>query len=573
MYKSERILKAIGNIDDQIIERVGSRQGVINPASSHKRSIKKAGSYILIAAIITILFTVTAYAMGWFGLSARVTTAEPPQSIQTESPEETEFSEETAAQTGGYITFNGYADTPEGKASAEWASFILSYKSPLSPEESRAWDDMHQNDPAVFYGVWDDVALDKLHEIARKYNLTLHTERITPWPIDQFYQVTGLHPFLPDTTQLSVLYVYEDGSFSAEAELVDSWIRIDRGAKGVLCPSSFYIWDTGKYDEWQVTTTEGFVVNIAQDKELDEFGGHQGWIFSEAGNYLITIQYHVPKGDTPHSSVEALIEQISLNELGKGHTDFSPALDTVPTEAKPQGTLLTVERLMSSPEYLASVSFQRAYNEWYDENGLIAVSSRNHGYVNGQYNKGYYGSFPCEKGELDVLLQALAESYGLTPPHATKAVCNGSWVNPEAMLETMWYETQLEPIAPASTEDGWAMIGCEPFLDYDPHAFICWDNGSWKVDTIIYIPYGSINPVLRGIQDPTARSWPYNTACGIQVLLCESGALHYPELNEAHILYDTGTGYVIVETGIRSGEHDAAALEQFADRIDFTKMP
>lgn len=567
MHKSERILKAIGNIDDEIIEHVGFSQGVLKPASSHQRSMRKVGSFILIAAIISILFTVTAYAMGWFGLSERVTPAEPPHPRQEESLEETE------KQTGGYITFNGYADTPEGKASVEWTNYILNHKSPLSPEESRAWDDMHHNDPAGFYGVWDDAALDKLNEIAQKYNLKLHTERVTPWTTNLFYQITGLQPFLSEPNQLSVLYVYEDGSFSAEAELFDSWIRMDRGAKGVLCPSAFYLWDTEKFEEWQVTTTEGIVVNIAQDKNLDEFDGYQGWIFSETGDYLITLQYHVTQGETAHSSVEALIEQISLNELGKGHTDLSPALDTTPTEARPEGALLTVERLMSSPEYLASVTFQRAYNEWYDENGVIAVSNRNNGYVEGQYNKGYYGSFPCEKGELDDLLQTLAESYGLTPPHATKAVFMGSWVNPETMLETMWSETRLEPIAPASTEDGWAMIGCEPFLDYDPLAFICWDNGSWKVDTIIYIPYGCVNPVLRAIQDPTAQSWPYNTTCGVQVLLCKSGASHYPELSEAHILYDTGTGYVVVDTGFGSGDNEVANLEQLANRIDFTKLP
>ena len=566
MYKSERILKAIGNIDNEIIEKVSQKQNYFRVNDSQSSTIKRIGSVILIAAVITGLFTVTAYAMGWFGLSARVTTADPPQ------PRQTEFSAETEERAGGYITFNGYADTPEGKASAEWTNFILNHKSPSSPEESRAWDDIHYNDPSVFYGVWDDDALNNLNEITRKYKLTLHTKRITPRTTDLFYEVTGLQPFLPNETQLSVLYVYEDGSFSAEAELLDSWIRMDRGTKGVLCPTAFYLWDTGKYEEWQMTTTEGFVVNIAQDKEIDEFGGYQGWVFSETGDYLITLQYHVPHGETAHSSVEALIEQISLDELGKGHTDLSPALDTTPTEAKPEGTLLTVERLMSSPEYLASVTFQRAYNEWYDKNGVIAVSNRNNGYVKGQYDKGYYGSFPCKKGELDDLLQTLAESYELTPPRVTKAVFMGSWVNPETMLETMWSETRLEPIAPASTEDGWAMIGCEPFLDYDPLAFICWDNGSWKVDTIIYIPYGCINPVLRAIQDPTAQNWPYNTACGAQVLLCESGVSHYPELSEAHILYDTGTGYVVVDTGFGSGDNEVASLEQLANRIDFTKI-
>ena len=565
MHKSERILKAIGNIDDQIIERVGSCQGDYKTASYQRRNIKKVGSLILIAAIITILFTVTAYAMGWFGLSARVIPAEPPQSKQTANLEKTE---ETV---GGYVTFNGYVDTPEGKANAEWTNFIQSYESPLSPEESRAWDNAHHDTSAVFYGAWDDAALDKLNEIAQKYNLKLHTERVTPWTTNLFYQITGLHPFLSEPNQLSVLYVYEDGSFSAEAELFDSWIRMDRGAKGVLCPSAFYLWDTEKFEEWQVTTTEGIVVNIAQDKNLDEFDGYQGWIFSETGDYLITLQYHVPQGETAHSSVEALIERISINELSKGHTDLSPVLNAVPTEAKPEGALLTVERLMSSPEYLASVSFQRAYNDWYDENGSIAVSARGNGYVEGQYNKGYYGSFPCGKGDLDAKLQELATEYNVKAPTTSRAVRMGTWINPENLLATMWDEERAESYGSATATDGWNLIGCEPFLDYEPLTFVRWDNGAWQVDSITYIPYGCINPVLQAIQDPTAHSWPYNTACGAQVLLCECGTTQYPEISVAHILFDTGTGFVVIADG--SGPNQTAWLEQYADRIDFTKLP
>ena len=242
-------------------------------------------------------------------------------------------------------------------------------------------------------------------------------------------------------------------------------------------------------------------------------------------------------------------------------------------EAKPQETLLTVEELMNSPEYLASVGFQRAYNDWYDENGRIAVSNRNNGYVKGQYDKGYYGDFPCNRGNLDETMASLASEFGLTPPSTSRAIMKGSWVNPENMLETMWSEGQLETLGAASTKDGWDLIGCEPFLDYDPQTFVRWDNGAWRVDMICYVPYGCINPVLRAIQDPSARCWPYNAASGVQVLICERGRTLYPEISESHILFDTGTGYVIIVSGSAAKDNDVVTLEHIADSIDFTKIP
>ena len=459
MYKSERIIKAIGNIDDQIVERVGFKRTNAGAANSRSRR-RKVGTIFLVAAVLTALFTVTAYAMGWFGLSARVSPLEAPPSLQGEA---------LMASDGGYLPFNGYADTPEGKANAEWESFRLSYRSPLSPEESRAWDDAHKDDPAAaIYGAVDDATKSKLHEIAEKYDLELHSTVVTPGTAETFFQITGLSPFLNDSNSFSAYYVYEDGSFSAEAELDGGWLRLNRGATGALYPATAYISELDNFDEWQVTSSDGIIVNVAQERAPDENDNYQGWLFTEVGTYLITAQYCVPQGDTTHSSVEALIDHISFAELGNGQTDLSVVLAAAPTEAKPQGTLLTVEEWMNSPEYHASVGFQRAYNDWYDENGRIAVANRDNGYVKGEYDKGYFGDFPCNRGNLDETMAFLASEYGLTPPTSSQAIMRGSWVNPDNILETMWSDGHLETLGIASTQDGWDLIGCDSFLNYDP---------------------------------------------------------------------------------------------------------
>lgn len=525
MHKSERILKAIGNIDEEIVETVSRKQGYLGTRNAQPYNIRVVSRIFVVAALLAALFTVSAYAMGWFGLSAWLT---PWTAVEGTEESVKHENDETDA---GFIAFNAYANSPEAMAGAEWMSFRLNYDWPLSPEESRAWEEEHADDPAMlYYGAFDDVSYAKLYEIIEKYGIELHTAAVTPQSEEMFFDVTGLEPFLVEAQLLAPHVVYEGGSFTVEATFEEGTIRLNRGAKGALIPGGFYLRDAGNYEEWQTRTEDGIVINFAQGKERDEYEGYTGFMFCEVGEYLISLHYNVPQGESFYSSAEILSAKILFSELSKGNTDLGLVLNYKAHAAEREPGLLTVEALMSSPEYIASVAFQRAYNEWYDENGRIAVANRGNGYTAGQYDKGYYGSFPCGKGELDELMDSLEKEYSLQAPSSVEAIYNGSWIDPGKMLEPMWFEERYEPLNPATENDGWEMIGCEPFLDYEPTSFICWDNGAWRVDNVIFVPYGAINPVLRAIQDPTANCWSYNTDCGAQVLFARAETLFIQSL-------------------------------------------
>ena len=102
MRNSERLIQAIGNIDDEIIDRVGREFAREEASISPGRSTAKIRRILLLAAAIAALLTATAYAAGWFGLRTRVI---PPETAEPQSQ----------VSTGG-ISRNAYADTPEGRA-------------------------------------------------------------------------------------------------------------------------------------------------------------------------------------------------------------------------------------------------------------------------------------------------------------------------------------------------------------------------------------------------------------------------------------------------------------------------
>ena len=74
---------------------------------------------------IASLLGVTAYAAGWLGLSSRVQPAPPLMSAMPDpsDPAATPF----AREPGGFISANGYANSPAALAHKEWHEFWFSY--------------------------------------------------------------------------------------------------------------------------------------------------------------------------------------------------------------------------------------------------------------------------------------------------------------------------------------------------------------------------------------------------------------------------------------------------------------
>ena len=112
---------------------------------------------------IASLLGVTAYAAGWLGLSNRVQPAPPLMSAMPDpsDPAATPFEREP----GGFISSNGYANSPAALAHKEWHEFWFRYTD-SHPEmfEGEDWlpEDEAIKPYAVLYAAFDQAMLDKL---------------------------------------------------------------------------------------------------------------------------------------------------------------------------------------------------------------------------------------------------------------------------------------------------------------------------------------------------------------------------------------------------------------------------
>ena len=571
MRDSERLIQAIGNIDDEIIDQVSREFARGERETSRKRSAAKIRRIFLLAAAIAALLVATAYAAGWFGLRTRVI---PPETAGPQSQE-----------SSGGISRNAYADTPEGRAVMEWAQFQSAYlaeEHDFSNENDVSWlnGDGKQEKYYYMYGAFDRTMMDKLLEIRDKYGITLHTDMVTPPNNSYFFQITGLEPFLlteGGSDDMLCQQVYEDGSFQAEISArvngVDTSLTLARGRKGTLDPSYRDVEDIDSFEEWQYTTQTGATVNLAV-----RAGGGRAFVFYDDENYIVTLFSSVPEGENYRACTEALAELVDYKAVCGGKTDVSLVINTTPTTVKPKEGLLTLADWVETAEYQASSRFQRCYNDY-----VMSLPENAEVYVQGFSFMYYRGCFPVGVEQVDNELAAIREQYALLMP---------------AGCETIWYSRRVSPekISPAGAllvgregfealevvdeQEIYKLAGVEPFArEGTADCVVAYDNGAFWMDLyfnhsgyyVHYIPKGCFYPTFHYVLHPDCRGWAYDAACGEQVYITLDGVTEYPVYPSNYILYETDTAYVIIQ--IEDGMNEAYRLELVADDIDFTKFP
>ena len=535
---------------------------------------------LALAAALLLALGATAYAGGWFGLSARM--------IETESYPGSIVLQETPAPAG-FVASNGEADSPEAQASLEWDRAEWEYRqADWDWEAVDAWTEQQKTaDPACeIYHCFNQEMLDKLHSIAEEYGLRLHTEAAYPTTQEQFRQVTGIGDFLRgEDNYWQGHYIFEDGSFKGEGELALDGGRLvytlQRSRSGVLAPYGMYVRDPESYDEWQIAQ-DGHTLNLALRQNES---GFDGLIFFHEGEDFVTVSYgahFVP--DTPaefgREGAEAVAACFDFDALCGGTPDLAVVNGRTVVEVKPKEGLMSTADFAETPEYLAAARFHSAYNEYYDS------QQTDPHFVKGQYMQEYYVPFPTGVDELDAVLDELQSQYALRFPTSAQAINFGSWARPEWMTSLMSYRvpegesSEAFRLGEASDEDLWTLLGAEHFLRSEESyvaSTVTWDTGAWQALIVYgstsyelsYVPKGSFCPVLRAFLHPGTESWAYETACGEQVSITLDGEMEYPRFTTPLALYETDNAYVLVQF---PGMCSAADLQMFADNIDFTRF-
>jgi len=536
----ERIMLALTDVRDDFITDTMTFLGYDRQkASKSVNHNKQKWVRVLLVAALVALLAVTAFAFDLFGLRSYLV----PSLSQMEE--------------GGYISTNGFMDTPEGKAAAEWADFIRNYNIPdLSDEIIEAWigDDADLRTLEQIYSVYNDTMAQKLTEIRDKYGLTLHTQLAFPASEELFYSAAGISPFvLTEDGQFQGQYIYEDGSFKGEGVVtvdgVDCAFTLIRGRKGVLAPITNFLANPEDYSEWQYTTASGAVVDVAWLPTGEVFS--PCFLFFMEGEYQITIYGSVPDSK---DAVNSFTECFDFAAICSGMPNLAvldrPAIVEPNTESD-----LTWESFMHTTEWRAAAEFSSFCSK---DSELCDpfIQSR------ALYGRG--------DAVLDAEIERLCAEFSLIYPTYKEFLANYYGSNRAYPYEgngipdgAEWYEI--------SDDDFWNRLGHGKLFEREGVPISDWyDTGAFYTGfantDIFYMPKGVLftYPISLPTSFQVLESWQYDTADGEDVTCALTNR------PEGLILYETENAYVLIVTHIGG---DAASIQATADQIAFSMIP
>jgi len=249
-----------------------------------KQSIRKSGRKIVaLAAAVCLLaaLSVSALAMNLFGLRDMIL---PSGGIIDN--ENTNSNTETPASPK-IISLQGYSDSKEYQAVAEWMAFLDSYDKDGELLAKVGNGPTGLDEKYSLYLVYTQEMADKLEEIVEKYGLKLHRAIELDLSEEDLYKRAGTGKFLGENNSSFSAYIYEDGTFHIDGEVVLDENRtiayqMMNCVKGSFTDVILNIGNPEDYNEWTYTTSSGVTVSlsISPSKSL---------IIADLNNSFVTI--------------------------------------------------------------------------------------------------------------------------------------------------------------------------------------------------------------------------------------------------------------------------------------------
>ena len=505
-----------------------------------RKANRRLWTTILIAAVIVSLFTVTAYAMGLFGLRERTIEAEFPEIDNgLAAPGEPE----PTPKQKRWVSLNGYENSPEYLANREWLIFEYEYLASATVSDDDSWrEELSEEDynSSVYYSTYDVTMFEKLCSIAEKYDLSLHTHRIFPVDLEAFYRAAGTGEFLVQGSGTG--YIYEDGAFHLVCPLDQNgnYLVINKNIAGKIIPYASAIGDEANYDVWEYTNIYGDTVLMAYCvNEDDMFQAARGELRIYYDKDDVFIEVNVKdRSDylvSGRESCEKTADMLIFSELLKTDVDLDAAIHE-PQEVEAPGDAATLADFIASPEGMAAREYSQAAR----------------------------GRIGTEAGiqELEALRPGIAEKYGLQDYDQYWEVGSQEHID-----SGMFYDSPF----PAINYDEFEAMGNNRQIAEMFYMLGLYDNGviiGNKHLQYSYIPFGSLCAKQFGLTEESyTDEWFYQTSCGAVVMLC--GNFRDRSYLPSTLIYRTANGWLI---GVASAR-DTTELEAWADEIDYTVFP
>lgn len=255
-----RLNEAFLYVDDALLDLVEREKRV-------RKRKKPMGAFLsTVAACICLLFALPAAAMAynWFGLRDLLMPGEISEPA--------------------FVSLSGYQSSPEAKALAEWNAFLAEYDMEAAIGTGNEVFVAEGRDDWTLYMVYNYEMGEKLDEIAKKYQLKLHSDVNFVSPEEMEYRVGG--NFMDDCTRYWG-YIYEEGTFdfSGDAQLAGSGttdFQFRRAVKGTLDDVFLNIGQVGEYAQWQYLSSCGEPVLLA-------LGSSKALIFADFEECFVSV--------------------------------------------------------------------------------------------------------------------------------------------------------------------------------------------------------------------------------------------------------------------------------------------
>ncbi len=246
---------------------------------------------VLVAAITLLLaFSVTAYAMNIFGLKDLMLNDSANDMYHTpmlNPGEEGYIDMDTPTPPPmQLISLQGYSDSTEYQAVAEWAEFLSGYDKDGAILKKIGNGPTGLDEKYNLYLVYSQEMADKLEEIIAKYKLSLHSTLTIMESPEAFYEQAGAGQFLSSAHISPSAYIYEDGTFHIDGMAIINNIPINyqmmNCVKGSFTDVLLNITDASQYTEWTYQTASGITVSLS-------LGPDKALVIADLGSSFLTV--------------------------------------------------------------------------------------------------------------------------------------------------------------------------------------------------------------------------------------------------------------------------------------------
>ncbi|GAE90333.1 UvrB/UvrC motif-containing protein [Acetivibrio straminisolvens] len=300
LFRMQKGMEADTVMPAQFVEKIIERS---NQKSGGQKSMKKIISIVAIAAV-TATLGITALATRWYGVRDLVFKNSNNEAAITENSDIADSASDVEVSTGGYvqekmdlIALQGYPDSNEYKASAEWNLFLAGYDTDgkFLSEVGNGSNEFTEKYP--LYMVYTRDMAEKLEEIVAKYQLKLHNSITIVNNQKELIEEANIGEFAKNANTVLSGYVYDDGTFHYDGEaLLRNGTHIDyqfgNYVKGTFSATYLNVGDASSYTEWEYKTSSGQKVSLA-------LGDTKALVIADLQNSYVAI--NVLTGRNPES--------------------------------------------------------------------------------------------------------------------------------------------------------------------------------------------------------------------------------------------------------------------------------